>query len=333
MFYYFIEHYYFNQTHYLHMRKLLFGLLLAFSATTFFAACKDEEDDSTKPKTIVELAQNNANLSTLVAALQRADLVTTLSGTGPFTVFAPTNAAFSELLTALKFAKLEDVPVATLKSILLYHVVSGDVRSTQLSTGYVNSLSPFANSTTVNLSLYVEKTTGVKINKDVTVTTADVVASNGVVHIVDKVIVPPTVVNHALNNANFSTLVAALTRADLGVNYVQILSGAGPFTVFAPTNNAFQALLTELNLPNLAAIPAATLNAVLQYHVVKDANVRAAQLTNGQQVTTFGGAKFTVNTTGGAKITDAKNRISNIIATDVQGTNGVVHVVDKVILP
>lgn len=313
------------------MKKLLFSLFMALCAVSFFAACKDE-DETPKAKNIVELAQVDANLSTLTAALQRADLVTTLSGTGPFTVFAPTNAAFSDLLKALNFSKLEDVPVATLKSILLYHVVSGDVRAAQINTGYVNSLSPFGSST-ATVSLYIEKGTGVKINKDVSVTTADVVASNGVVHVVDKVIVPPTVVNHALNNANFSSLVAALTRADLGVNYVQILSGTGPFTVFAPTNAAFTALLTELNLPNLAAIPVNTLNAVLQYHVVQGANVRAAQLSNGQQVTTFGGGKFTVNTTGGAKITDAKNRVSNIVVTDVQATNGVVHAIDKVILP
>lgn len=313
------------------MKKLLFSLFTALCAISFFAACKDEEE-TPKPKNIVELAQADANLSTLTAALQRADLVATLSGTGPFTVFAPTNAAFSDLLKALNFSKLEDVPVATLKSILLYHVVSGDVRAAQINTGYVNSLSPFGSST-ATVSLYLEKGTGVKINKDVSVTTADIVASNGVVHVVDKVILPPTVVNHALNNANFSSLVAALTRADLGVNYVQILSGTGPFTVFAPTNAAFTALLTELNLPNLAAIPVNTLNAVLQYHVVQGANVRAAQLTNGQQVTTFGGGKFTVNTTGGAKITDAKNRVSNIVVTDVQATNGVVHAIDKVILP
>jgi uncharacterized surface protein with fasciclin (FAS1) repeats len=314
-----------------HMKKLLFSLLVAFCATSLFISCKDEEE-TPKPKNIVELAQGDANLSTLVAALTRADLVTTLNGAGPFTVFAPTNAAFNEALKALGFAKLEDVPVPTLKSILLYHVVSGDVRAAQVTTGYVNSLSPFGTSTN-NMSLFLEKGTGVKINKDVTVTTADVVASNGVVHVVDKVIVPPTVVNTALNNPNFSSLVAALTRADLGVNYVQILSGTGPFTVFAPTNDAFKALLEELKLPNLAAIPVATLNAVLQYHVVKDANVRSAQLSNGQQVTTFGGSKFTVNTTGGAKITDAKGRVSNIISVDVQSANGVVHAIDKVILP
>lgn len=314
------------------MKQLLFGLFLLLGTAAAFTACKDD-DDASDPKTIAALAQGNADLTTLVAALQRADLVNTLNGTGPFTVFAPTNAAFNDLLKSLNLTKLEDVPVETLKSILLYHVVSGDVRSTQLSTGYVSSLSPFGNNSNVTLSLYVEKGTGVKINKDVSVTTADVVASNGVVHIVDKVIVPPTVVNTALNNSQFSSLVAALTRADLGVNYVQILSGTGPFTVFAPTNAAFSALLTELNLPNLAAVPAATLNDVLQYHVVGNANVRSNQLTNGQQVTTFGGGKFTVNLTGGAKITDAKNRVANIVVVDVQATNGVVHAIDKVILP
>ncbi len=311
------------------MKKLLFGLLLTFAALTTFVACKDDDEDV---KTIVQLAQGDANLSTLVAALERADLATTLSGTGPFTVFAPTNAAFADLLKSLNLTKLEDVPVATLKSILLYHVVSGEVRSTQLTTGYVNSLSPFSN-TTNTLSLYVETGSGVKINKSVSVTTADLAASNGVVHVVDKVIVPPTVVNIALDNANFSSLVAALTRADLGVDYVTLLSGAGPFTVFAPTNAAFAALLTELNLPNLAAVPAATLNAVLQYHVVNNANVRSSALTNGQVVTTFGGAKFTVNTGSGAKITDAKSRVANIAIVDVQASNGVVHAIDKVILP
>lgn len=313
------------------MKKLLFGLLLSIAALTTFTAC-DKDDDTEKAKTIVELAQGDPNLSTLVAALQRADLATTLSGTGPFTVFAPTNAAFADLLKSLNLTKLEDVPVATLKSILLYHVVSGDVRSNKLTTGYVSSLSPFSNSTNT-LSLYVETGSGVKINKSVSVTTADVVASNGVVHVIDKVIVPPTVVNIALDNANFSTLIAALTRADLGVDYVTLLSGAGPFTVFAPTNAAFTALLAELKFSGLDAIPAATLNAVLQYHVVNNANVRSSQLSNGQVVTTFGGGKFTITTTDGAKITDAKNRIANIAIVDVQASNGVVHAIDKVILP
>jgi uncharacterized surface protein with fasciclin (FAS1) repeats len=323
-----IAHLFFQTQQHKHMKKLLFSLVLALGATLAFTSCKDDDDD---PKNIVEVAQGNADLSTLVAAVQRAGLVDALSGTDKLTVFAPTNAAFTTLLTSLGFTKLEDVPVDVLKNILLNHVVSGEVRSTALTTGYVETLLPFG-STSSYLNNYVDLTSGVKIGGS-SVTTPDVSASNGVVHIIDKVIVPPTVVNQALNNPNFSTLVAALTRADLGVDYVTLLSGAGPFTVFAPTNAAFTALLAELGVANLNAIPAATLNAVLQYHVVNGANVLSTQLTNQQVVTTFGGSTFKIDLTGGAKIVDAKNRTSNIIVTDVQGSNGVVHAIDKVILP
>ncbi|MCW5922339.1 MAG: fasciclin domain-containing protein [Saprospiraceae bacterium] len=313
------------------MKNLVLGLFIALSAATVFTACKDNDDDAQVQQNIVQLAQGNTNLSTLVAAVQRAGLVDALSAPGPLTVFAPTNQAFNDLLAALGFSKLEDVPVSALRDILLNHVVSGNVRSTDLTTGYVNTLLPFGNSTNY-LSNYVDLTSGVKVGGS-SVTTADVAASNGVVHIIDKVIVPPTVVNQALNNPNFSILVAALTRSDLGVDYVNVLSGAGPFTVFAPTNAAFAALLTELGASGLNDISADVLNKVLQYHVVSGANVRASQLTNGQQVTTFQGGTFTINLTGGAKIVDAQGRTSNIVVTDVQSANGVVHAIDKVILP
>ena len=281
--------------------------------------------------TVVSTALTNPNFSTLVSALTRADLVSALSGAGPFTVFAPTNEAFSAFLSANGFASLEEVPVPVLTQVLLNHVVATRANSSGLSTQYVNSLATFGN-TTSNLSLFIEKDDAVTVNGS-NVIIADVNATNGVIHAVDKVIGLPTVVNHALNNPEFSTLVAALTRPDLGVDYVSILSGAGPFTVFAPTNAAFSALLTELGAPNLAAIPASTLNSVLQYHVVANANVRAGQLIDEQVVGTFQGTSFTIDLTGGAKIRDGQNRIANIIATDVQGVNGVVHAIDKVILP
>jgi uncharacterized surface protein with fasciclin (FAS1) repeats len=320
------------------MKKLLFGLLLALCGGFLFTACQDEDEpEVVKPKNIVELAQSNSNLSTLVSALQRADLVSTLNGTGPFTVFAPTNQAFSDALKALGFAKLEDVPVPTLKQILLNHVLSGEVKAASVPTaGYVKTLATFG-TTTSQISLFAQRSAaGVKLNKDVNVTTADVTATNGVVHIIDKVITLPTIVSHALNNPEFSTLVAALTRPGLTPagqpTYVDILSGAGPFTVMAPTNAAFAALLNELKLTGLDKIDNATLNAVLTYHVIA-ANVLSTQLTNGQEVTTLGKGKFTIGLTGGAKITDAQKRVSNIILTDVQGVNGVVHAIDKVLLP
>jgi uncharacterized surface protein with fasciclin (FAS1) repeats len=321
------------------MKQYLFFIALALVGGMSFTSCKDG-DDPAEPqvKTIAGTASATADLSSLVAALQRADLVTTLNGTGPFTVFAPTNAAFSAFLTANGFAKLEDVPVAVLKQVLLNHVLSGEVKAASVPVSdYVKTLATFG-TTTSNLSLLAQRSgTSVTLNKEVKVTTADVVCSNGVVHIVDKVIALPNVVNHALNNANFSTLVAALTRPGLTAagqpTYVQTLSGAGPFTVFAPTNAAFAALLTELNLTSLDQVDNATLNAVLQYHVVAGANVLSSQLTNNQEITALSGKKFKIDLTSGAKIVDANNRVTNIVVTNVQGSNGVVHAIDKVLLP
>ena len=310
------------------MKKLFFLLFLSLSAGVLFTSCDKDDDDQ---QSVVELAQGNSELSILVDALTRADLVTTLSGNGPFTVLAPTNAAFNDLLATLGANSLDDVPVDVLKNILLNHVISGDVRSTALTNGYVTTLAEGPNNSPI--SLLVDLSSGVTFNNSAKVTTADVEASNGVVHIIDAVITVPTIVNHALNNPDFSILVSALTRGDLGVDYVGLLSGDGPFTVFAPTNDAFAALLTELGASSLNDIDAATLNAVLQYHVVSGANVRSAQLTDGQQVTTFQGGTFTVNLGDGAKITDGQGRETNIIAVDVQGSNGVVHAIDRVILP
>ncbi len=313
------------------MKKSLYSLLFLSLAALAFTACNDDDDlDIVDQKNIVELAQATPDLSILVEAVVHADLVSVLSGSDKYTVFAPTNAAFTELLTGLGVTRIQDVDKDIVKAILLYHVVSGDVKSTALTTGYVKTAGTFGSS---NLSLYVNTASGVKLNDEAAVATADVAAENGTVHIIDHVLSLPTVVLHALSNPNFSTLVLALTRPDLGVDYVTLLSGAGPFTVFAPTNAAFAGLLTELGVSSLDAIPAATLNSVLQYHVVAGANVLSSQLTEGQQVTTYQGGKFTIGLAGGASITDAQGRKSNIVVVDVQGTNGVVHAIDKVILP
>jgi len=140
------------------------------------------------------------------------------------------------------------------------------------------------------------------------------------------------VVQIAQGDSNFSILVQALTRADLTTKYATVLSGTGPFTVFAPTNAAFTAFLTERGFATLNDIPVVTLEAVLNYHVVSG-KVLSSSLTEGQVVTTLGSSKFTVSLVGGAKITDAKGRKSNITTVDIQGSNGVIHAIDKVLLP
>ena len=292
----------------------------------------DNDDDMPTDNTITGIAKTNSNLTILVQALVKAELAGTLQGTGPFTVFAPTDAAFVAFLKTTPYATLNDVPKDVLTQILLNHVVSGAIKSTDLSTGYAKTLAKSATSGTNTMSIYVDLTSGVKLNGVAKVTTADVMASNGVIHVVDAVINLPTVVTHATANANFTSLVGALTKAGQP-NFVSILSGTGPFTVFAPTNDAFTAFNTELAPGGIAGVSTANLTKVLQYHVVSG-NILAATLTEGQIVRTLQTPQtFTVQLAGGAKIKDANNRISTIVATDVQCSNGVIHVLNKVLLP
>lgn len=310
----------------------IFGFLAIFSMVFLATSCNKDEDENPSEMNIVQLASGNNDLSSLVAAVTRADLVETLSGTGPFTVFAPTNAAFATFLSSAGFNSVDEVPVDVLRNILLNHVVGGTVRSTDLTTGYVNTAATFQSSD-FNLSLYVETDGGVRLNGISNVTTADITASNGVVHVVDAVIGLPTITDFAASNPSFSILVQALTRSDLSANFATVLDGTGPFTVFAPTNDAFAALLVELGASSLADVPAALLEAVLLYHVVGDANIQSSMLSNNQQVPTLNGQAFTINLNGGPSITDSRNRQANIVATNVQAANGVVHVLDRVILP
>ena len=309
--------------------KFILAILLV---STFVVSC-DDDNDPMPDNTITGLAQSNPNLSILVQALVKADLAETLKGSGPYTVFAPTDAAFVAFLQTTPYATLNDVPKEALTQILLNHVVSGSVKSTDLSTGYIKTLAKGSASSTNNLSMFVNTASNmVKLNGVATVTAADIMASNGVVHVVDKVIGLPTIVTHATANPNFSSLVGALTASGQP-NFVGILSGTGPFTVFAPTNDAFTALNNELAPGGIASVSTANLTKVLQYHVA-NGNVLAASLTEGQMVTTLQTPqKFTIQLAGGAKIKDANNRISTITATDVQCSNGVIHVVNKVLLP
>jgi uncharacterized surface protein with fasciclin (FAS1) repeats len=315
------------------MNKKLLPLLMLFVVLGVMSSCKkDEDDDTDTSKNIVELAQGNSELSSLVAAVEKAGLVDALSDESKnYTVFAPTNAAFNAFLSANGFASLDDVPVDVLTQILLNHVLSTEVKSTEISTGFVKTLATYG-TTTSNISLYISTASGVKLNGGPMVTTADVEANNGVVHVIDAVIALPVIPTFAVSNPEFSILVQALTRSDLSANYATVLSGTGPFTAFAPTNAAFAALLTELGATSLDDIDAPTLEKVLTYHVVSG-NVLAGSLTEGQTVTTLETGTFTIGLSGGAKITDENGRISNIIATDVQGANGVIHAIDKVLLP
>lgn len=318
------------------MRKILKPLFLTmFASVVLLATSCDNDDDVVVPttdNTITGIASANADFSILVQALTRAELAATLQSDGNFTVFAPTDAAFTSFLTAAGFASINDVPKDALKEILLNHVISGTLKSADLTTTYIKTMAKGSASATNNLSMFVNTAdSAVKLNGVATVKTADIMASNGVIHSVDTVITLPTIVTHATANPNFSSLVGALTGSGQP-DFVSILSGTGPFTVFAPDNSAFTSLDAELAPGGIAGVTAANLTKVLQYHVVSG-NVLAASLTEGQVVSTLANQSFTLELTGGAKIKDASGRTSTITATDVQCSNGVIHVINKVLLP
>jgi len=312
---------------------------MAFVMAVFtLTSCSDDDNTTVTPtpatNTIADFVAANADYSSLGAALDRAGLTNVLAGTTDYTVFAPNNAAFDAFLQANGFANLEAVPVDVLTQVLLNHVVNGINTSGDLTTGYIKTLAQEATSTN-NLSMYVNTADGVVLNGVSTVTTANVDVDNGVIHAVNSVIGLPTVVTFATADATFTNLVAALTREST-FTYVATLSTTGspaPFTVFAPTDQAFVDLIAELGVGGLGDIATATLEATLNTHVIAGANVLSTSLMDGMTVDNTLGADFTINTMGGATFTDLNGRMGDIIVTDVQAANGVIHVINKVILP
>lgn len=305
-------------------RKLI-GVMTVMSLFLAVTSCSDDDENSNQPQTIAQIAQGNSNLSTLVAALQRADLVNVLNGEGTFTVFAPTNAAFEDLLGP--GVSVDAVPVAQLRQILLNHVIANELPAANLpAAGYIKTLAIGSASTTNTLSMYVEKQgNNVILNGDAQVVTPNIEASNGVIHVVDTVIGLPTVVDHASANANFSDLVGYLATADL----VGTLDGtpSSPFTVFAPSNAAFDTFESQ-NPGVLAGLTVPQLTDILKYHVVGGANVLANAIPASATTLEGGSLQFS-----GTTITDVNNRQTGIVATDVQASNGVIHVLNNVLLP
>ena len=268
-------------------------------------------------QTVVDIIVDSEDHNTLEAAVIAAGLVETLSGDGPFTVFAPTDAAFAALPEGTVESLLED-PSGALTDILLYHVASGTALSTDLSDGMmVTTLNGKSVTVTINDD-------GVFIN-DAQVTVADIVADNGVVHVIDAVLLPPTITitDIVVNSPVHETLEAAVIAADLA----ETLAGEGPFTLFAPTDAAFAAL-PEGTVESLLEDPSGKLTDILLYHVAAGKSL-STDLSDGMMVPTLNGKSVTVTINDdGVFIDDAQ-----VIFADILADNGVVHVIDAVLLP
>jgi len=311
-------------------------------------------DAINSPGNLVSIVVETEPLSILKDAVIKADLVETLSSEGPFTVFAPTNDAFAALLDVLgdNYNSLDDFDteeeINLLKNILLFHVIpNATVKAGDLSAGEVGTA--FTNNSITIIDNQGTFVIGDASDTNANITGTDIIASNGVAHTIDKVLLPQaaidfvaslnlkTIVELAVATNDLSVLVSTLQQADAGL--VETLSGDGPFTVFAPTNDAFTALLESLGDEYNAVSDFDTdeekdlLVKILTYHVIGNTTALSSDLVDHQEITTLQSEKITINLTGGVYITDATDTPAQVTTADVIASNGVVHIIDKVLLP
>ena len=304
--------------------------------------------------TLVDIVVATEALSILEAAVIKADLVATLSSDGPFTVFAPADDAFVALLNILgdDYNSLDDFDtmeeMALLKDILLYHVIAAEVKSTDLAAGAVPTALPDNNIEVIASgdTFVIGDASGTNAN----ITGVDIMASNGVAHTIDKVLLPQsaidfviqlqmkTIVDTAVETDDLSLLVEALIQANAGL--VETLNGDGPFTVFAPTNTAFAALLDTLgdDYNSLSDFDTDAekelLVTILTYHVVAGTATFSTALSDGQEIETFQGENVAINIKDGTvHVADATGENATVTMPDVEVSNGVVHIINKVLLP
>lgn len=314
------------------MKKLL---LVALFVSLTLAACAPAATQApepmptnapvptTPPQTIVDIAVADGRFGTLVAAIQAAGLVETLSSEGPFTVFAPTDEAFAKLPASTLDELLMPENKQQLTDILLYHVVSGSIMAADVVT-----LSEAETVLGKNVMVMVE---GDKVFiNDSQVVITDVQASNGIIHVIDTVLLPPAeektldIVDLAVADGRFSTLAAALTAAGL----VDTLKGEGPFTVFAPTDEAFAKLPAGTIDDLLKPENKQQLTDILLYHVVSGSVMAADVVTLTEAETVLGKNVMVKVNDGKVFVNDAQ-----VVINDIKTTNGIIHVIDMVLLP
>ncbi len=306
------------------MYKMM-NVILAGASLLMLAACSGDDDNGNvqpQPQTenIVETARAAGSFSTLLTALEATGLDSVLSGTDSFTVFAPTDAAFAALPAGTLDSLLQPENAGALADILTYHVVGGEYRAAAV-LGSSSLTSVFGQ------SLAIESSGGPMIGNSKSmalITGTDIEASNGLIHVIDTVLLPLDIVDIAAGNSDFSTLVTALTAADL----VETLQGTGPFTVFAPTDAAFAALpagtLDSLLLPENKD----TLIDILTYHVAPG-GFRSELLTGQSQINMVNGDNAGLSLSGSSLLIDG----ATVSTPDIIAANGVIHIINQVILP
>ncbi len=312
-------------------RKSFAPLSFVLASMVFFSSCKDDDPITTPPpstKNITAIVVEDAQFSTLESALIKAELTSTLEAAGPFTVLSPTNDAFTKA-----GIKLDSLSKDALSPILTSHVLSGMIKSADFKSGKLTT----GNSAN---DIYISKNNdGIFINGNIKVIASEVLASNGVIHSIDNVITIPkkSLVEIAKADPNFSDLVEFVMAADPSVAAALSDASANGYTVFAPTNAAFTELYKDSTTTKAKLLDPANktlLTNVLLYHVVPN-RVFSTDLPNvtGDVQTANSTGKVSFDLAGGAKVKGTKSGTSNITSANMLATNGVLHTIDKVLMP
>lgn len=308
-------------------------------------SCNTDNGNSITPlpeTDLIEVAMSKADLTTLVAALERANLTANLQANVQYTLLAPTDSAFNGFLAINGFGSIDDVPVDTLKQLLMNHLVTGLIDAANLTILQKNYLETLADGPVngTNLALYFDASDGVTFNGGPRVTEADVLASNGVIHIVDAVIELPTIETFTSTDDNFKDLDTAFDLISPVSTLPETLkeSESGPFTLFAPTQDAFEVLLaTDNDWDTLSDIDETLLTAIIEHHVL-NGNTSTDELAPESMFTTLEGDEITLYALdGNIEITDGSGNSGIVIANEIQGiqtTNGIIHILPtQVMIP
>lgn len=314
-----------------HYASFFSTTVLMFAFSSLMISCDKDDNDDNSLLTIKDEVAARSNLTLMNLAMQQGGLSSTLDSAASFTVFAPTNEAFAA--SGIDAADIGSFEKNYVKNILLYHAFNTKFMASDLPIGPNAKMITMSGDSVFVTKISTGANAGAYIN-GIKVSTADIVASNGVLHLISGLLMPPGghLVEVALADTTFAYLAAAVVRASQGTtNVAAVLSGTGIYTVFAPTNQAFRdagfATINDIN-----AADSDVLAGILIYHVLAG-RIFSSDLTEGAEPITLDGAKLTISLTNGATVKGTGNATAaNIIGANIMASNGVIHVINKVLL-
>ncbi|MBL7472683.1 fasciclin domain-containing protein [Robertkochia sediminum] len=313
------------------MKALKLGIF--FSLLLVIASCgKDDESITTDPSSeqpsLYEMVAADPALSKFSASLVQTGLNTTLTNPGNYTVFAPTDKALSD-----QGIDLEKMSTQELNTFISNHIIEKSLPSYDMTTSYVKTMAKGPENN--NLSMFIHNESDIVLNGDAELLSdqKDLMAANGVLHYTSKALKVPSVTDHGKINPDYSLFAEAILLLEDYLPYLLGIDEDQPFTVFAPTNGAFMATIDLMGFDALGQIPLNTLMQILLYHISVEGNLDSGSLEDGQMVEMVMGGSVKVDLSDGVKIVDGTPQPANVVMPDIQADNGVLHSIDKVMIP